>query len=208
MRFTMNKVLVGAVTALMVLSAACGSEEPSSQARPKADTIAVVLDREISVKEADKLEGLILGTLRDRFAKDNKIEPTEAELNTFIAKFNELSESAPEIPELDEIPEEELRASGRQAAVSFVTTWKFNKALYDKYGGRVIFQQFGPEPVDAYRDFLREQERKGAFEILDKKYEASFWDYFTNDGSHSFYPEGEGARIMSTPWWLMETPAR
>ncbi|MEX2551903.1 MAG: hypothetical protein WD627_02725 [Actinomycetota bacterium] len=160
------------------------------------------------MKEADKLDGLIFGTLRDRFAKDNKIEPTEAELDAFIAKFNKLSESAPEIPELDEIPEGELRAPERQTAVSFVTTWKINKSLYDKYGGRVIFQQFGPEPVDAYRDFLREQERKGAFEILDKKYEASFWYYFTNDGSHSFYSEEEGARIMSTPWWLMETPAR
>jgi hypothetical protein len=68
----------------------------------------------------------------------------------------------------------------------------------------VIFQQFGDEPVDAYRDFLREKEAEGAFEILDKQYEAEFWDYFVNDGSHSFISEEAGKEAMTTPWWLAE----
>ena len=50
-----------------------------------------------------------------------------------------------------------------RSAMSFVRSWKINQALYRKYGGRVAFQQAGAEPVDAYRDFLKEQETKGQF---------------------------------------------
>jgi hypothetical protein len=70
----------------------------------------------------------------------------------------------------------------------------------------VIFQQAGVEPLDAYRDFLREQEKIGAFRILDRRYEASFWRYFTNDDMHTFYAKDEGAKFINTPWWMMEQP--
>ena len=91
----------------------------------------------------------------------------------------------------------------QKTAQSLVQEWKLNKALYKKYGGRVIFQQAGPEPIDAYRDFLKEQEKKGTFKILIKKYELGFWNYFTNDSIHSFISDGEQA--INTPWWLMES---
>jgi hypothetical protein len=100
--------------------------------------------------------------------------------------------------------EEQIRIMTRNLAEQFVKMWKINKALYAKYGGRVIFQQVGAEPVDAYRDFLKEQEKKGAFQFIDKTYEASFWRYFTNDAIHSFYKKAEGARFINTPWWMME----
>ena len=100
--------------------------------------------------------------------------------------------------------EEEVRLAMRDMARNIVNTWKINKALYEKYGGRVIFQQMGVEPVDAYRDFLREQEKNGAFKIIDKKYEAGFWRYYTNDAMHTFYPDDEGRKFINTPWWMME----
>jgi hypothetical protein len=95
-------------------------------------------------------------------------------------------------------------AMAQKIAQKLVREWKLNNALYKKYGGRVIFQQAGPEPIDAYRDFLKEQEKKGAFKILVKKYEPSFWNYFTNDSIHSFISDGKQA--LNTPWWLVETP--
>ncbi len=101
----------------------------------------------------------------------------------------------------------QLDTSERQSSRSFVTRWKINKALYAKYGGRVIFQQLGAEPLDAYRDLLKEQERKGAFQILDKQYVPSFWRYFTDEAMHVFYSKDEGAKFMNTPWWMMEEPA-
>ena len=72
----------------------------------------------------------------------------------------------------------------------------------------MIFQQAGPEPVDAYRDFLREQEKNGSFQILDKQYRAPFWQYFTNDAMHTFYSKSDGAKFINSPWWLMEQPAK
>ena len=94
----------------------------------------------------------------------------------------------------------------RQSSRPFVRQWKINKALFEKYGGRVIFQQAGPEPLDAYRDFLQEQEKNGAFKILDEKYKYAFWRYFTHDAMHNFYPKDEGARFINKPWWMMEQP--
>ena len=85
---------------------------------------------------------------------------------------------------------------------------KIDRALYGQYGGRVIFQQGGPEPLDAYRRFLEERKETGAFAIVDKAFEAKFWDYYRNDAIHSFYPPGSEEEKMAfdTPWWLQDAP--
>ena len=100
--------------------------------------------------------------------------------------------------------EEQALATKRDAARSVVRSWKINRALYQKYGGRVAFQQAGVEPLDAYRDFLKEQDRKGNFRILEKTCSTSFWGYFTNDAIHSFYSKEEGEEFIHTPWWVIE----
>jgi hypothetical protein len=96
-----------------------------------------------------------------------------------------------------------------KAAKKFVQAWKVNLALFRQYGGRVIYQQAGPEPLDAYREFLREQERNGSFRILDKSYEPAFWEYFVNDEMHVFAAESreEGLEVLRTPWWLRDEPS-
>jgi len=91
----------------------------------------------------------------------------------------------------------------------FIRVWKVNKALFDKYGGRVIFQQAGPEPLDAYRKFLKEQEAKGSFQIMDERVARLFWNYYTNDKMHTFYSdEDEAAKMMAIPWWLHKEDAK
>lgn len=231
------------------VSIAAYAETPKVIDKDKT-VIAVVLGKKIPVKEKDKLNGLIFGALLENFARENKIEPTEKELDDFVLKTEEsqrrqlikfekdrnklvialrdtsLSErerkdkesqlktiesilkNTREMQEQTKGMEEQLRPMKRQNARQFVRSWKINKALYAKYGGRVIFQQAGVEPLDAYRDFLREQEKNGAFRILDKKYEASFWRYFTNDAMHTFYPKEDGAKFINTPWWMMEQPPK
>jgi hypothetical protein len=44
------------------------------------------------------------------------------------------------------------------------------------------------------------QQKKGAFEIVDKSLEASFWDYFRGE-HHTVYDAAEGRRLMTTPSW-------
>lgn len=81
----------------------------------------------------------------------------------------------------------------------WVGSWKFYRALYRTYGGRVIFQQAGPEPLDAMTKVLREQEARGTFAIHDAGMHRKFWAYFTTMG-HTFM--SDGAEFMETPWWL------
>lgn len=94
----------------------------------------------------------------------------------------------------------------RPMAMRWIQRWKIFKALYDQYGGRVIFQQAGFEPLDAVREFLEEQEANGAFRILDKEYEDEFWHYWRTEQIHSFAPESQERELMNRPMWLMERP--
>ena len=236
-----------ASVALFALIVSCFAQTGASNAEePDTNIIAVVLGRKITAAEKDKLNGLIFSALLRQYAAENKIEPTEEELDAFVLKTEQkekqyqVTMQANRAKLIEELKnpslsardreqktshlktiesilktiadtreqtkgmEEQMRLMRRQMARRLVTLWKINKALYGKYGGRVIFQQAGAEPLDAYRDFLKEHEKNGAFQIIDKQYEPEFWRYFTNDAMHAFYPKDEGARFINTPWWMME----
>lgn len=237
-----------AAVVIVAVAGSCFAQTVVPKATTDTDVIAVVLGKKITTSEKDKLNGVIFGALLQQYAKENKIEPTEAELEAFVAKTEEkekqtqakfeadraklqeelkspslsiqdrkekesqlqtiesILKSTREMKEMTKGMEEQMRPMKRQMAQQFVKSWKINKSLYEKYGGRVIFQQAGVEPLDAYRDFLKEQETKGAFRIIDKQYEAGFWRYFTNDTMHTFYKKGDGAKFINTPWWMMEQP--
>lgn len=228
-----------------------GLATTAAQAQPTTtgagdDVIAVVLAKKITAKDKDRLDGMILWALLDKFAEDHKIAPSENEIDAFIRKTDEMEqqhlrkleqdrkrltaalktgdlgaqdrqEKENHLKNVDSIlktmretktqakgMEDQLRQMLRRTARQFVRQWKINKALYAKYGGRVAFQQAGPEPIDAYREFLMEQQKAGAFRILDPKYDPPFWRYFTNDAMHTFYEGDDGARFINTPWWLMD----
>ena len=138
---------------------------------------------------------------------------TEAERESVSAELkplNELMAALEESSAVSEEDSEEVRQYREQVATAFVRQWKINKALYEQYGGRIIFQQGGPEPLDAYRRFLESQEQAGSFKILDETFEQKFWNYYRNDAIHSFYPKGsaEETRAFETPWWLLEAASK
>jgi len=84
----------------------------------------------------------------------------------------------------------------------FVMRWKINKSLYEKYGGRVSEKQQGPEPIDAYIQFLKMHEEKGTYKIYDAHLMDLLWEYLINDENHKFFPEDEAQEAMQTPYWL------
>lgn len=136
---------------------------------------------------------------------------TEAERESVSAELKSLNELMAALEESSAVSEEdseEVRQYREQVATAFVRQWKINKALYEQYGGRIIFQQGGPEPLDAYRRFLESQEKAGSFKILEKAFEKDFWNYYRNDAIHSFYQKGseEETRAFKTPWWMEEAP--
>lgn len=64
-------------------------------------------------------------------------------------------------------------------------------------------QQMGPEPIDAYREFLEEREKAGDFSIRDPELSKAFWGYFSDDARHDFMPPGsdDEANAFATPPW-------
>lgn len=104
----------------------------------------------------------------------------------------------------------ESEAAEAFVARSFIEQWKVNQALYRQYGGRVIFQQSGAEPLDAYRDFFRDAQKSGRFRIINKEMEPALWSYYTTDNIHVFYPAAGSDKelAINTPWWMMDETAQ
>ena len=82
-----------------------------------------------------------------------------------------------------------------------IEQWKASQSLYKKYGGRVVFQQAGPEPLDAYHEFLKAAQQAGDFKIINKEFESAMWGYYADDKKHRFVPDADKDKVMSTPWW-------
>ena len=121
---------------------------------------------------------------------------------------------------LDEMDKAMTQAENRAGSVesdaaesfvarSFIEQWKLNRALYRQYGGRVIYQQGGAEPLDAWQQFLRDAQKAGKFRILSRELEPALWSYYTTDSIHRFYPDSAaaGEQAINTPWWMMDEPA-
>ena len=135
-----------------------------------------------------------------------KAPPDDTRRDELASQIETLDQLQSSLDEMDS-GSEEGRAAREQVATAFIRQWRLNRELYRQYGGRIIYQQGGPEPLDAYRKFLEEQQGQGSFRILDKSLETGFWEYYRNDSIHSFYPAGspEEAQTFSTPWWLRES---
>jgi hypothetical protein len=81
-----------------------------------------------------------------------------------------------------------------------VVRWKSDRVLYQRYGGPVIFQQGNPlEPVGAYRHFLEDVERSGAFEVYEPEDRKAFYEYFKR--KHQFVVPKE-LISYDKPWWM------
>jgi len=91
-----------------------------------------------------------------------------------------------------------------QMAKSLIEQWKVSQSVYKKYGGRVVYQQVGAEPLDAYHEFFKSAQKADDFKILNKEFEPAFWSYYTTDSKHRFYPENESDKVINTPWWMMD----
>ena len=87
----------------------------------------------------------------------------------------------------------------RQVAEHWVRAWKLNQALYREFGGRIIFQQAGWEPIDAYRKLLDQYAAKKAFVVHDPALRAAVYSYF----EHKFvYADESKARFyFERPYW-------
>lgn len=132
----------------------------------------------------------------------------ETERQSLAAELSQIDELLANLAEMDmDAGKEEDKTAREEAAAAFILQWKINRALYQQYGGRILFQQGGPEPLDAYRAFLEERHRAGDFEISNLELADAFWRYYRTDALHSFYPPGsiEEVQAFKTPSWLADS---
>lgn len=203
LKFRSSKMLFACAATILTCGSAFAQTNSSQADILKTNVIATVLGKEIFAGEKENLGRLIFGALLGQFAQENKIEPTDEELDAFVIAY-EAKSKQDHIAKNSHEMDAEMRSMKRELARTFVGMWKINRALYHKYGGRVIFQQSGPEPLDAYREFLKHQEKQGNFQIIDKSLEEDFWRYYTTSSMHVFYQGDEAAKFIETPWWVME----
>jgi hypothetical protein len=89
--------------------------------------------------------------------------------------------------------------SERRVSEVWVKQWKVNQALFREFGGRIIFQQAGWEPIDAYRRLLDDYEARKAFVVHDRDLREALYGYF----KHNFvYADEKKARFyFERPYW-------
>ena len=166
---------------------------------------AEVLGEPVRSTDPAQIQETIITRLLDQYAEERDIRAEPAEIDALLNKMRR-DEGASGLATEDALtPEEKAEMDGLrlEMARDIIRHWKINKALHEQYGGRISYQQLGPEPLNAYREFLRQREADGAFAIRDPAIEASFWRDFTDDSIHDFMTPGgaDEARAFTTPPW-------
>jgi hypothetical protein len=183
-----------------------------------------VFEKDLRINKSDKSElrdfhaiaAKVMRPLITDYIKKHDLAATPEEVKEYREALVAVRKAAAEAP--NSTPEER-EASERMAkraetpgtperqavdlmGKQMVEAWKFNRALHEKYGGRVVAQQLGPEPLDAYHDWLEEEARAGRFTFNDAKWRTAFWEYY-NPKHHVFIDVPEPFEV---PFWL--TPVK
>lgn len=89
--------------------------------------------------------------------------------------------------------------SKRRVSEMSVRRWRIDQVLHREFGGRIVFQQAGWEPIDAYRKLLEGYEAKHRFVVDDPTLRAAVYSYFR----HRFvYADEPKARFyFEKPYW-------
>jgi heat shock protein HslJ len=169
---------------------------------------AMVLGEEVHTTDPAQMQEAILTRLFNQYAAQHGIEATNAEISNLIGELQRGMREDGLTVEADLTPDEatQVETMRRDMARSMIRQWKINRRLYGEYGGRAIYQQLGPEPLDAYRRFLEDRQRAGDFAIVVKSFEAAFWRYFTDDTRHTFFEPGTEASAFEVPPWERQSP--
>jgi len=169
-----------------------------------APLAAIVLGEEVRTADAGEMQQIIITRLFDQYAADHGIEAAESEVSSFVEKLQRAVEGDENLAADDDLTTEEAEqvdAMRREMAGSMIRQWKLSRALYKQYGGRIIYQQLGAEPLDAYHQYLEERQAAGDFSIIEPAFVDEFWRYFTDDSMHSFFESGtEASAFVSPPW--------
>jgi len=189
----------------LLIGAACSGQLLASETETLPPVVATVLGEEIRGNDAGEMQEVILTRLFDAYAMEKGIVVSDEEVDLYVKKLRQ-GMAAEGLNAEDDLSAEEaaeVEAMREQMGRALIRQWKINKSLYAAYGGRIIYQQLGPEPLDAYRQFLDKNQAAGDFTIDDPEMAESFWQYFTDDELHDFMAPGsdDEAKAFTIPPW-------
>lgn len=167
--------------------------------------MATVLGESVHTTDIEALRAAILTPLLDQYAAEHGIKAEPAEINAFVARLRR-GPATEGLTTEDALTPEETAPIDRMRhdlARALIRRWKINRALNARYGGRIIYQQLGPEPLDGYRTFFEQRQAEGAFTINDPALSEGFWRYFTDESLHDVMEPGgaDAARAFEVPPW-------
>lgn len=90
----------------------------------------------------------------------------------------------------------------RSVYAPWIETWKFNKAVYEQYGGAVAITKLGPDPVEATNRLLEQYEKDGKLLILNTDLKSAFWSRLRKPPRFAAKPN----EIDFTPSWKKPLP--
>ncbi|HWM94364.1 MAG TPA: hypothetical protein VN493_26650 [Thermoanaerobaculia bacterium] len=114
-----------------------------------------------------------------------------------------------ELAEWEQFPsggEAETQKGDREFVSGLVQNWKVQRSLFNRYGGRVLVSSFGFNiAIDALKQFLREEETRGSFEIYDPALRTAFWTAVADETWADGVTSGPGAeKLFATPPWQVK----
>jgi hypothetical protein len=139
----------------------------------------------------------LIAELKSPGLSDSKRTQTQQ----YLATLNSLRDhdARMEKERSDPAAEKMLLDSEKKVAAVWVKQWKMNQALYREFGGRIIFQQAGWEPIDAYRALLDRYKAEKLFVVHDPSLQETVYRYF----QHTFvYADEKQAKFyFEKPYW-------
>ncbi len=179
-------------------------EDYSRQRRvePKAAEIESHLRNHRRFKQEDKIRRV---KERDQLANElrspNLTEARRKQAQQHLETLDRIEEQEARIAEERRHPEREKmwQESERQVTEYWVKRWKIDQALHLEFGGRIVFQQAGWEPIDAYRELLEQYEAKKAFVVHDRALRDAVYGYFKLNFVYA--DESKAKFYFEKPYW-------
>ncbi|CAB9495561.1 hypothetical protein [Alteromonas macleodii] len=161
------------------------SEEKRQDMKEQAkDNYAKMLEYVTRVNASNKIFELVL----EDYAKERAIALDQTLVNKFIDKFKSQVSSETSSKPIEEI------------AVKQVMQFQAEKAMFEEFGGRVVFRQSNPQmPIDGYNELLSHYRDVGKLNIVDEDLREAFWDLFKPPYQYEIANENVD---FSKPWWL------
>ena len=178
--------------------------------------------------DVDKAVGVLSRTFAEEYAKNNNLEPTAAELAAMKRQFDSAKAGLPSQPVLDQahlkaefmkkgMSDEQATEEASKVAVraaesarkiseawisSIMLSFKLNRYLWQKHGGKVVLSAFGfHAATDAILKEVEILERAGTLQFDDARLREPFFRYYRSyrgDG----VAEGDRARyLFAQPVW-------